>query len=334
MDLALIAAIAIAAGILIYIVLDGFDLGVGILFPFAPDDKSRDMMMNSVAPVWDGNETWLILGGGGLLVFFPLAYSIVLPAFYMPIMSLLFALIFRGVAFEFRHSAHTSQHIWDKAFFWGSLIAAFSQGVLVGALVQGITVVDGRFAGGMFDWFTPFSMLTGLGVVIGYGLQGSTWLVMKTENEMQDWARRAAVMLGGGLLIVLGAVSILTPLLRPAIAERWFGGINILFVAPVPLLTLCFAGLLYFGLFTKREFMPFISSIALFVLAFAGLGISLFPHIVPPSVTIWDAAAPRSSMVFALIGLAITLPMVLGYTVYAYSVFKGKVSAEGGYAKH
>ncbi|MBI1260708.1 MAG: cytochrome d ubiquinol oxidase subunit II [Rhizobiales bacterium] len=334
MDLALIAAIAIAAGILIYIVLDGFDLGVGILFPFAPDDRSRDMMMNSVAPVWDGNETWLILGGGGLLVFFPLAYSIVLPAFYMPIMSLLFALIFRGVAFEFRHSAHTSQHIWDKAFFWGSLIAAFSQGVLVGALVQGITVVDGRFAGGMFDWLTPFSLLTGLGVVVGYGLQGSTWLVMKTENEMQDWARRAAVMLGGGLLIVLGAVSILTPLLRPAIAERWFGGINILFVAPVPLLTLCFAGLLYYGLFTKREVMPFIASIALFVLAFAGLGISLFPHIVPPSVTIWDAAAPPSSMIFALIGVAITLPMVLGYTVYAYSVFKGKVSAEGGYAKH
>lgn len=334
MDLALIAAGIIAIGILIYIVLDGFDLGVGILFPFAPDDRSRNVMINSVAPVWDGNETWLILGGGGLLVFFPIAYSTVLPAFYFPVMLLLFALIFRGIAFEFRHSAHTSQYLWDRAFFGGSLVATFAQGLLVGGLIQGVTIVDHRFAGGMFDWFSPFSVLTGLGLVAGYGLLGATWINMKSEGETQAWSRRAAIVMGGAVLIAMLAVSVMTPLMRPAIAERWFGGINALILAPVPLMTALNAVLLFYGLFTERERLPFFSAIGLFVWGYIGIGVTMYPNIVPPSLTIWEAAAPRSSMIFALIGVAITLPMILGYTWYAYSVFKGKASEHGGYAKH
>lgn len=333
-DLVIVSGGVIAAAILMYVVLDGFDLGVGILFPFAPDDRARSIMMNSIAPVWDGNETWLILGGGGLLVFFPLAYSIALPAFYLPVMALLFALIFRGVAFEFRHSAHTSKYIWDRAFFGGSLAAAFIQGVLAGALIQGVTIENGHFAGGIFDWLSAFSILTGLGAVSGYGLLGATWLVIKTEDSVQAWARRAAMVLGGGMLIAMLAVSILTPLLQPLIAERWFGGLNALYLAPVPLTALIVAGLLYYALIAEREILPFLCAIGLFLLSYAGLGISMWPNIIPPSLSIWDAAAPRSSLVFALIGVAITLPMVLFYTWYAYRVFRGKASEHGGYAQH
>ena len=332
--LAIISGAIIGVAILMYVVLDGFDLGVGILFPFAPDEKARDTMINSVAPVWDGNETWLILGGGGLLVFFPAAYSIALPAFYIPVMAMLFALIFRGVTFEFRHQAHTSTHLWNRSFFWGSLVAAFMQGVLLGALVQGVEVENLRYAGGMFDWLTPFSILTGIGVVVGYGLLGATWVVYKTEGEAQEWAHRAAIVLGGGVLIAMAAVSVMTPLLRPAIAERWFGGVNLLYLSPIPLLTLALAVTLFWSIFTRRELLPFLCSIGLFILGFAGIAISLYPDIIPPSVPVWDAVAPRSSVIFAMVGVAVVLPMVLIYTVYAYSVFHGKATAEGGYAHH
>lgn len=331
--LAIVSAGVIGFAILMYVVLDGFDLGIGILFPFAPDEDARHAMINSVAPVWDGNETWLVLGGGGLLVFFPTAYSIVLPAFYIPVMAMLFALIFRGVTFEFRHSAHTSIHLWNRSFFFGSLIAAFMQGVLLGSLVQGVEVEGVRYAGGMFDWLTPFSILTGIGVVAGYGLLGATWTIYKTAGEVQEWARKAAVTLGGGTLVAMAAVSVMTPLLRPAIAERWFGGINILYLSPVPLLTLALALVLFWSIFAKRELAPFLSSVGLFILGFFGIAVSLYPNIIPPSVTVWDVVAPESTIVFALIGVAVVLPMVLIYTVYAYSVFHGKASEHGGYAE-
>jgi cytochrome d ubiquinol oxidase subunit II len=331
-DLPLIAAATVALAILLYVVLDGFDLGVGILFPFAPDDRARSVMMNSVAPIWDGNETWLVLGGGGLLVFFPTAYSIVLPAFYMPIMGLLFALIFRGVAFEFRHGARTSKYIWDRAFFGGSVVSAFMQGILLGALIQGVRMKNGAFAGGLFDWFTPFSILTGLGVVCGYSLLGATWLVLKTEHETQAWARRAAMIMGGGVLIVMGAISVLTPLMSPAIAQRWLGGINIVAFAPVPILTLAMAGTLYWSLIARHERLPFVSAIALFILGYAGLGISLWPNIVPPSLTIHAAASPDKTIIFALVGVALTFPAIMFYTWYAYNVFRGKASEHGGYS--
>lgn len=332
-DLPLVAAGVIALAILLYVVLDGFDLGVGILFPFAPDDTARSTMMNSVAPVWDGNETWLVLGGGGLLVFFPTAYAIVLPAFYMPVMGLLFALIFRGVAFEFRHGATTSKYIWDRAFFGGSVVSAFMQGILLGALIQGVRVDNLRFTGGLLDWLTPFSILTGIGVVCGYALLGATWLVLKTEGATQAWARNAAMVTGGGVLIAMAAVSILTPLMSPAIAGRWFSGTNIVVFAPVPALAFAAAFALYWSLITRRERLPFIAAVALFLLGYAGLGISLWPNIVPPSVPIHAAAAPDATILFALVGVAIALPMVLFYTWYAYSVFRGKASAHGGYAE-
>lgn len=332
--LAIISGGIIGAAILMYVVLDGFDLGVGILFPFAPGEKARDTMINSVAPIWDGNETWLILGGGGLLVFFPAAYSIALPAFYIPVMAMLFALIFRGVTFEFRHQAHTSTHLWNRSFFWGSLIAAFMQGVLLGALVQGVEVENLRYTGGMFDWLTPFSILTGIGVVMGYGLLGATWVIYKTEGEIQEWAHRAAIVMGSGMLVAMAAVSVMTPLLRPAIADRWFGGVNLLYLSPIPLLTLALAVTLFWSILSRRELLPFLSAIGLFILGLAGIAISLYPNIIPPSVTVWDAVAPRSSVIFAMVGVAVVLPMVLIYTVYAYSVFHGKASAEGGYAHH
>lgn len=332
--LAIVSAGVIGFAILMYVVLDGFDLGIGILFPFAPDEGARHAMINSVAPVWDGNETWLVLGGGGLFVFFPTAYSIVLPAFYIPIMAMLFALIFRGVTFEFRHSAQTSVHLWNRSFFFGSLIAAFMQGILLGALVQGVKVEGVRYAGGMFDWLTPFSILTGIGTVAGYGLLGATWTIYKTAGDVQDWARKAAVTLGGAMLIAMAAVSVMTPLLHPAIAERWFGGINILYLSPVPLLTAVLAVVLFWSILAKRELLPFLSTIGLFVLGFFGIAVSLYPNIIPPSVAVWDVVAPRSSIVFALIGVAVVLPMVLIYTVYAYSVFHGKASEHGGYAEH
>ncbi len=249
-------------------------------------------------------------------------------------MAMLFALIFRGVTFEFRHTAHTSVHLWNRSFFFGSLTAAFMQGVLLGSLVQGVHVENLRYAGGMFDWLTPFSILTGIGVVAGYGLLGATWTIYKTEGEVQNWARKAAIMLGGGTLVAMGAVSVMTPLLRPAIAERWFGGINLLYFAPVPFLTLAVAAWLFVSILARRELAPFLSSIGLFILGFGGLAISLYPNIIPPSVAVWDVVAPRSSVVFALVGVAIVLPMVLLYTVYAYSVFHGKASEHGGYTHH
>jgi cytochrome d ubiquinol oxidase subunit II len=331
-DLPLIAAAVIGLGILFYVLLDGFDLGVGILFPFAPDHTARSTMMNSVAPVWDGNETWLVLGGGGLMVFFPTAYAIVLPAFYMPIMGLLFALIFRGVAFEFRHSATTSKYIWDRAFFGGSVFSALMQGMLLGGLIRGVKVVDGHFAGGLFDWFTPFSVLTGIGVVCGYGLLGAAWLVLKTEHATQVWARRAAMVMGGGVLVEMAAVSILTPLLSPAIAERWFGGTHILALAPIPAFAFAAAVALYWSLISGRERLPFVFAILLFFFGYLGLGVSLWPNIVPPSLTIHAAAAPDATILFGLVGVAITLPMILFYTWYAYSVFGGKATAHGGYS--
>jgi len=333
-DLVVISAVIIAVGILMYALLDGFDLGIGILFPYAPTEEDRSTMMNSVAPVWDGNETWLILGGGGLLVFFPTAYAIVLPAFYIPVFAMLFALIFRGVAFEFRHSARTSRGIWNNAFHYGSLIAAFSQGVLLGALIEGVVVVDNKFAGGMFDWLSAFSLLTGVGVVAAYGLSGACWLIYKTEGELQSWARGAAIVMGGAMMIIFGAISVLTPLIRPAISDRWFEGLNPLFLFPIPALALLVAAFLAYAILSRKEIAPLLSTYALFVLAYIGFGVSLWPDIIPPSVTIWDAAAPRPSLIFSLVGVVIVLPMVLGYTVYAYSVFRGKTGPDEAYGHH
>ena len=331
LDLPLIWAGVIAFAVCMYVLMDGFDLGIGILFQTVPTDDERDIMMNSVAPVWDGNETWLVLGGGGLLGVYPLAYATLLPALYLPIIVMLVALVFRGVAFEFRFKAIRGKFIWNWSFCLGSLVAAFSQGVVLGAFVQGFEVVDRSYAGGPFDWLTPFSILVGFGVTAGYALLGSTWLIMKTDGPLQRWAYKVSMPL---LIAVLGfmvAVSLWVPLLDADIGRRWFSWPNILYLSPVPILVVLATVWLVRALLTDRERLPFLLTLFLFLLGYAGLAISLFPNIVPPDITIWDAAWPPETQLFMLVGVAIMMPFVLGYTAYAYWVFRGKVDPHAGY---
>ena len=331
LDLPFLFAGFIAFAVLAYVIFDGFDLGIGILFPAFREDEDRRTMLNSIAPVWDGNETWLIAGGGGLMAGFPLAYGIVLPALYAPLIAMLLALIFRGVAFEFRFRSRRNAHLWDLGFNIGSTVAAFAQGVALGALVQGITVSGRIYGGGWWDWLTPFSLLTGVALVVGYALLGATWLVMKTTGELREqayvWSFRAAV----GTLIAIGLVSLVTPLQDPVFMQRWFAWPAMLYTLPVPLFVLGCAWVLFRGLMQRRDHVPFLAAIGLFVLSYVGLGISLYPHIVPPSITIWDAAAPDKSLAFVLIGAAVLVPIILAYTANAYWVFRGKVRSDEGY---
>jgi cytochrome bd ubiquinol oxidase subunit II len=330
-DLAFIWALLIAFAVLAYVVLDGFDLGVGILFPMIEGTRNRDTAMNSMAPVWDGNETWLVLGGGGLFAVFPLAYAIILPALYAPMIAMLLGLILRGVAIEFRWKTERGKFLWDWAFAGGSLVAALAQGVMLGALVQGIKV-DGRaYAGGWFDWLTPFSLMTGFAVVMGYALLGATWLIWKTNGYVQDRAFTLSSALTLALLAAIGAVSLWTPFMQPQFLARWFGWPAILFVAPVPLMTLAAAARLVLALNDRKDVEPFVMTLVFFILCYIGLGISLYPKIVPPSITIWDAAAPDKSLGFLLVGASALIPIILTYTVYSYWVFRGKVDEEEVY---
>jgi cytochrome d ubiquinol oxidase subunit II len=313
------------------VLLDGFDLGVGILFPFAPRHEDRDLMMGSVAPVWDFNETWLILGGGGLLAAFPLAFAIIIPAVYFPILFMLLGLIFRGVAFEFRHLAGKGHRHWDRSFFAGSLLATVAQGVVLGAYVQGIPVEGRAFVGGSFAWVTPFAILTGAGLVAGYGLLGACWLVFKTEGELQAWARRKARQFTIGVAAFVGMVSIWTPLMQPQIRDRWFGGGHPLWLWPVPLITLALFVTLWRSLGRGRELLPFIAALGIFLMAYLGLGISIFPMVVPYTYDLWQAAAAPRSQQFLLLGTLFLLPFILAYTVFSYYVFRGKVKAGHGY---
>ncbi len=331
LDLAFIWAGLIAFAVLTYVILDGFDLGVGILFPWAGSEPERDMAMNSVAPVWDGNETWLILGGGGLFAVFPLAYAVVMPALYMPITLMLLGLVFRGVAFEYRWKTQAWKPVWDYAFFGGSLVAAFCQGIALGALVQGIKVEGRAYAGGWWDWLTLFSLLTGVAVVAGYALLGATWLVMKTEGSLQHRMRRLAWPLGFATLAFMGLVSVLTPFLEPVYFTRWFNLPGSILSVAMPVLLLTAAWALFTGLSDGRDGRPFLAALSFFVLGFIGIGISFYPMMVPPSMTIWQAAAPDESLGFALVGALILVPLILAYTAYAYWVFRGKVRVGEGY---
>jgi len=329
--LPVIWSLLLAVAIAMYVVLDGFDLGIGILFPFAKSDKEKDQMMNSVAPFWDGNETWLILGGGGLLVAFPLAYSIVMPALYLPVIFMLLSLVFRGVAFEFRFVADTSRIVWNVAFAGGSTLAAFFQGVLLGGFVQGIKVENNAFAGGALDWATPFTLLCGLGVVAGYALIGSVWLIMKTDGATATRARAHAKLLLVVVLVFMGIVSLWTPLAFPRIAERWFTTPNLFYLAPVPIITLILAFAVWQWLAKGHENLPFFGVIGLFLLGYVGVGISIFPYLVPPSLTVWEVAAAPASQIFMLIGTVFMLPIILGYTAFVYWLFRGKVREGEGY---
>ncbi|PIL18027.1 ubiquinol oxidase subunit II, cyanide insensitive [Puniceibacterium antarcticum] len=330
-DYAFIWAGIIAFAVLVYVILDGFDLGVGILFPFGRSEQERDVMMNSVAPIWDGNETWLVLGGGGLFAVFPLAYAVVMPALYMPIILMLLALVFRGVAFEYRWRTKRWKPVWDFAFFGGSTMAAFMQGIALGALVQGIEVADRAYAGGWWDWLTPFSILTGLAVVIGYALLGATWLNMKLEGPVQAHMRSFASPLAIATLAAIGLVSILTPFQDPVYFHRWFNLPGSAFSVVMPVLLALTTYKLFTGLRDHHDIAPFMASLALFGISFIGIGISFYPHMVPPDMTIWQAAAPESSLKFTLVGAVVLVPLILGYTAYAYWVFRGKIDPEKGY---
>jgi cytochrome d ubiquinol oxidase subunit II len=328
--LPVIWALLIATAVGLYVILDGFDLGIGILFPFARKEEERDTMMNSVAPFWDGNETWLVLGGGGLWVAFPKAYAVIMPAVYLPVIVMLLALIFRGVSFEFRWVAKPKHWLWDTAFAGGSIVAAFSQGVILGALIQGITMADGRYAGGPFDWATPFALLCGVALVAGYALIGATWLIAKTDGSVAAFGRRQARVLLIVVLVFVALVSLWTPYNFTRIAERWFSAPNIYYLWPVPILT-ALLGLTVWRSVGEGEYRPFIGVIGLFLLSYLGLAISTFPYLVPPSMTVWDAAAAPDSQIFSLIGVVFLLPIIIGYFIFVFWTFRGKVRVGEGY---
>jgi cytochrome d ubiquinol oxidase subunit II len=314
----------IGTAVAMYVILDGFDLGIGILFPFSRNESERDQMMRSVAPFWDGNETWLVLGGGGLWVAFPKAYAVIMPAFYLPVIVMLLALVFRGVAFEFR-TVSLSKTGWNLAFAAGSTLAAFAQGVILGALIQGVAVNNDGYAGGPFDWATPFALVCGLALISGYGLLGAAWLVMKTEGTVAARARGHAKLLLLAVLAFMAVVSLWTPLAEPRIATRWFALPNFYFLWPVPTLTALVAYAVWRGLENGREVPPFLAAIALFMLGYLGLVISNFPYLVPPTLTVWDTAAAPASQIFMLIGTLVLLPIILGYIAFIYWLFRGKV---------
>ena len=333
LDLPLVWAALLGFAVLAYVILDGFDLGVGILFAVERNPNDRALMMNSVAPVWDGNETWLVLGGGGLFAMFPVAYAVIMPALYPTIIAMLLALIFRGVAFEFRFRAATERgrRTWDFAFLGGSTIAALAQGLTLGGVLQGVRVQNGQYAGGWFDWLTGFTLLCGIALVVGYALLGATWLIWRTEGALQRRCRRHANMLGAATLALIVVVSLWTPMLDPSFAHRWFGWPGLYLTAPVPILVALLAIGFWIGLARRHHVTPFLCALGWFVLSYAGLGISLYPHIVPPAITIWDAAAPPQSQAFLLVGAVVLVPIILAYTGYAYYVFRGKVVHGEGY---
>jgi len=331
-DLPLLWMIIIVFGLMMYVIMDGFDLGIGILFPFVPDRADRDIMVNTVAPVWDGNETWLVLGGAALLAAFPLAYSVILSALYLPMILMLAGLIWRGVAFEFRFKADEAHRpFWDKAFAWGSYIATFCQGVALGAFINGFAVSDGAYAGGPIDWLTPFGLFTGLGLLVAYALLGSTWLVMKTEGRLQSRMKELARPVAIAVLFAIAIVSLWTPFSHPEVAARWFALPNVVLFSPVPVLVLLATWALLRTLKRDSHAAPFLLALFLLFLGYTGLIISLWPHIIPPTISIWDAASPPESMGFTLVGALFTIPFILAYTAWSYYVFRGKVQAGEGY---
>jgi cytochrome d ubiquinol oxidase subunit II len=330
-DFVPIWTLILGAGIFFYVLLDGFDLGVGMIYGLEPDVKSRNIVMNSIAPVWDGNETWLVLGGLALLAAFPLAFAIIIPALYFPILVMLLALVFRGVSFEFRFRDVEHKTFWDHGFCYGSMLATIAQGVMLGAFIQGFKVEDRHFAGTGFDFLTPFSVLTGVALVFGYGLLGAGWLILKTEGEIQDRARRHGRFCLIAVLIAIAAVSVWTPLRSVEIAERWFSWPNLLLLSPVPVATALLAYFVWRSLAGRTQAAPFIGAIGLFALSYLGIAISLWPMIVPHHYTLAEAASSPRTQAFLLVGTLVLLPVILAYTGWSYWVFRGKVRADVGY---
>ena len=321
----------IGFAVLMYVLMDGFVLGIGILSLFAEDEAQLDHMMTTAAPIWDGNETWLVLGGAGLLAAFPKAYALMLSALYLPVLLMLVALVLRGVSFEFRFKATTSRRIWGVCFAAGSIAAGFAQGLMLGAIVEGMPLQGGKYLGGAFAWFSPFSMLTAVAVVFGYALLGSTWLIMKTQGALQNLAYALTRPLVAVVVAFMGLVSTWLPFLSSQVMARWFEGSNFLWLSPVPLFALANAVWLWRAVVRRAEYLPFILALTFFALGFAGLVLGIWPNLLPPDLSIWRAAAPPASQGFVLAGTLFMLPAVLGYTWWSYSVFRGKVAADAGY---
>ncbi|PLR37330.1 cytochrome d ubiquinol oxidase subunit II [Chimaeribacter californicus] len=332
-DLSLIWFVIIVFSILMYVVMDGFDLGIGLLYPMVPASHDRDVMMNTVAPVWDGNETWLVMGGAGLFGAFPLAYAVILDALAIPLTVMLIGLIFRGVAFEFRFKASESHRaFWDKSFIAGSFLATFSQGVVLGAFLNGFPVENRTWVGSVFDWITPFSLFCGVGLVVAYALLGCSWLIIKTEGPLLGTMRRLSRPLLMALLVVIAIVSIWTPLSYPAISARWFTLPDLFFFLPVPVLVVLAAwGLWHTAHNPDAHYAPFILTLALIFLGFSGLGISIWPNLIPPDISFREAASPPQSQGFMLVGALFIIPLILVYTFWSYYVFRGKIKPEHGY---
>ncbi|MDD1782528.1 cytochrome d ubiquinol oxidase subunit II [Enterovibrio sp. ZSDZ35] len=330
MDYALIWAVIIAIAVLAYVILDGFDLGVGILFPSLNDDE-KDAAMNSIAPIWDGNETWLVLGGGGLFAVFPLAYSVIMPAVYAPIIAMLIGLIFRGVAFEYRYRTKKGRYLWDWSFAGGSFVATFSQGMILGTLLQGIEVADRQYAGGWFDWLTPFSIFCGIAVTMGYTLLGGCWLLIKTSGSIEAKLFPKCKRLTLMFLAAIGVVSIWLPFISPEIAARWFTFPNAAAFFLIPIISACAAYKLWHSLSAQKALAAYMWTLVIYLMAFAGFAISIFPYMVPRAITLWEAAAPENSLKFLFAGAAFLLPIIIAYSAYSYWVFRGKVRADEGY---
>jgi len=332
-NLPFVWGLIIVSAILLYVLLDGFDLGVGILFPFAPSDECRSKMINSIAPFWDGNETWLVMGGGGLFAAFPTAYSIIMPALYMPILFMLVALVFRGVAFEFRFKAsNKTRHYWDLAFHFGSIIATFMQGMILGGLVQGIKVEKNVFSGGHFDWLSGFSFMTGIAMVTAYGLLGASWLFLKTSGKTRSWAAKSAKYLLCYVLLFMGLVSIWMPFIDELVFKRWFDGFNLSYLCIVPIMIAFSAYKIHEGIKNNKDAVPFMMTLFMFMLGFIGLMINTWPYVVPRVVTFKQAAAANESLTFMLIAFLLVAPVILFYTGYSYYVFRGKVKAQDMYS--
>ncbi len=330
MDYPLIWAFLIAIAVFAYVVLDGFDLGVGILFP-ALEDNEKDAAMNSISPIWDGNETWLVLGGGGLFAVFPLAYAIIMPAMYIPIIAMLLALVFRGVAFEYRYRTKERRYLWDWSFFGGSLVAAFCQGCILGGLLQGVEVFNRQFAGASWDWLTPFSAFCGIAVVIGYTLLGGCWLLIKTSGKIEEKLYPRCIRLTGLFLATVAIVSIWLPLISNPVLLRWFTFPNSAIYFLIPGVSAVAAFKLWRSLDCKAPLGAYCWTLVIYLMAFVGFAVSIYPYLVPRAVTLWEAAAPDNSLQFLLVGAVILLPIILAYTAYSYWVFRGKVKEDEGY---
>jgi cytochrome d ubiquinol oxidase subunit II len=327
-QLALFWATVIALSIMVYVILDGFDLGVGILFGTTGDEARRVSMMNTIAPFWDGNETWLVVVGAGLFATFPTVYAVFLSAFYIPVLLLLFGLIFRGVAFEFRHRTQRMRWLWDWGFWLGSIVVAFVQGAAVGAMMRGIAVADGQYAGGSFDWLHPFAVLTGIGLVFGYALLGAGWIVFKSDGALRDWAyARIGWLVGIVFVIIALAFAIALGVDTGAVAQghladrAWGWSLPVLGVAA--LLAVVWAAR------ARRDALPFVFTAGFFLAAFLTLGVMFWPYMVPYAITVGNAAAPEASLRFLFYGGVVVLPVIAVYTIGVYWVFRGKV--HGGY---